>query len=91
MATHLDPPAASPAASISTSSLQSQDAKASDTTPTILEESDNHVNGNGIASTPKKPKITNRLTRMFSQGVKTAPREGDASKEPHRDRTVENG
>jgi len=91
MAAHLDPSATSPAPSISASSLQSQDARAADSTPTIIEESDNHGNGNGIASTPRKPKMTHRLTRMFSQGVKTVPKEADASKEPHWDRPVDNG
>lgn len=95
MATHLDPSVASPTPSVSTSSLQSQDAKANDSTPTIPEESttngNGNGNGNGIAATPRKAKITHRLTRMFSQGVKAAPKDADNSKEPQRDRAGESG
>ncbi|MCJ1361480.1 serine/threonine-protein kinase HAL4/sat4 [Acarospora aff. strigata] len=91
MAAHLTPPANSPAPSISTSSLLSQDARAADPTPTISEGPNSHVNEAGVAATPRKPKITTRLTRMFSQGVKVAPREPEALKEPPRERPVDNG
>ncbi len=84
MAAHLDPPAKSPAPSVSTSSIQSQEASASDSTPTILEESNNGADA-AVASTPRKPKITSRLTRMFSTGAKSSGKEPETSKDAHRD------
>ncbi|MCJ1416279.1 serine/threonine-protein kinase HAL4/sat4 [Xylographa parallela] len=71
----------SPSSSIT--SVHSQSTKHSDPTPTIREEESNEVTNDAhhkeipakelpVQSTPKKPTITNRLTRMFSQGPKQA-------------------
>ncbi|MCJ1292969.1 serine/threonine-protein kinase HAL4/sat4 [Xylographa carneopallida] len=77
------PPAGGPSPSSSVSSMHSQSTKHADPTPTIQEEESNDIVNNAhkkeipskelpVQSTPKKPTITNRLTRMFSQGSKQA-------------------
>lgn len=66
--------------SVSTSSLHSQDAKSSNPTPSIPEESalPHQVN---VTATPKKPTITHRLTRMFSQVKVPSDHEGKGHRE----------
>ena len=75
--------AATPSPAGSVSSLHSQSIKRTDPTPTIPEEESNvatkgvpkkdvFVKENPVQSTPRKSTITNRLTRMFSQGPKQA-------------------
>ena len=51
---------------MSSSSVHSQDAKSSNLTPSIPEEPAVLPEAN-VTATPKKPTMTNRLTRMFSQ------------------------
>lgn len=79
---------ATPSPTISTSSLQSQDGKPKHATPSIPEEPSTSNYGMGVASTPKKPTISTRLTRMFSQAK--IPGEKDV-KDIHRERHPENG
>ncbi|MCJ1256633.1 serine/threonine-protein kinase HAL4/sat4 [Lignoscripta atroalba] len=89
--THLAPAVPTPSPSVSTSSLQSQDAKPPyPTSPTILEEPLAKPNGSLVQATSKKPTITHRLTRMFSQSAKGG-RESEASREPPREKNTENG
>lgn len=79
------PDPTSPSPSISSSSLHSQDAKSKYLTPAIPEEPVSQQNGTRAASAPKKPTITHRLTRMFSQNKSFS--EPDAK--PARDRLTE--
>ena len=77
--THLPRP--SPASSISTSSLYSQDAKSFDPAAAVSGD----TNGATHLATPKKPTITHRLTRMFSQSAKPNT---EALKETQRERNA---
>lgn len=61
---HRAPSTRSP--SLSSSSLQSQDAKSS-YLPTSVPEAKQAPLSNGLTPTPKKPTITRRLTKIFSQ------------------------
>ena len=65
-------PSSTPSPSVSSTSLYSQDAKQTDTTPTIPEESTGAAHNASLQPTPKKPTITGRLSRMFSHGPKNA-------------------
>ena len=69
----------------STASLRSQDdGKKKDSTPVILEEPNSETPAATTHSTPRKPTITNRLTRMFSQNSKVG-RENEGLKEGQRE------
>lgn len=70
----------SPTPSISSSSMQSQDAMSQHPNPSIPEGKP-AVISNGLHSTPKKPTITNRLTRMFSQVKVPSDHEGKTPRE----------
>ncbi|KZF22587.1 kinase-like protein [Xylona heveae TC161] len=75
-----------PARSPSTSSARSQDAKPSAAPPitaTIPEIANLRLEGNGSLSPQKRPGITNRLTRMFSQ-PKSISKDTDSGKETNR-------
>lgn len=63
-------PSTNPSPSVSVTSLQSQKSKQTDNTPTIPEEPTSSTSDAPVHPTPKKPTITHRLTRMFSQGPK---------------------
>ena len=67
----------SPTPSFSTASLKSQDGKPANLTPAIPEEQSPAQDGSPVPAPAKKPTLTNRLTRMFSQ-VKV-PKEADGS------------
>ncbi|KAI9840854.1 MAG: serine/threonine-protein kinase HAL4/sat4 [Sclerophora amabilis] len=76
--------AISPVPSESSSSVHSTDLRptvSSSPAPNLA-----HLNVNGNATPPKKPTITHRLTRMFSQTGRNGSREGELLKEPPRDR-----
>ena len=74
--THRPPPTPSP--SQSASSLQSQDGKVINKTPVIPEEEPKAgVNGADAPTAGKKPGISGRLSRMFSQAK--VPKEAEAS------------
>lgn len=73
---------ATPSPSGSASSLHSQNAHQADPTPTIQEEDPTALTKDAqTPSVPKKPTITHRLTRMFSQGSKQQAPHAEASKE----------
>ena len=77
--THQKP---SPSPSVSSSSVHSQDAKPTHLTPQAAVAIHNAT---GVAATPKKPTITHRLTRMFSQAKVPSEHEVKAQ----RDKLVE--
>ena len=87
---HVKHPGASPSPSpaISARSKVSQESKATDSTPTILEDPFSLPGPASAQPTPKKPTITGRLTRMFSQGGKSV-QPNDRLTEVQKD--VENG
>lgn len=76
-------PIPTPSPSISTASLPSQDGRDIHSTPPIPEEPITGHNVASVAATPKKPTITHRLTRMFSQAK--IPGEKDAKENRHSD------
>ncbi|MCJ1486426.1 serine/threonine-protein kinase HAL4/sat4 [Schaereria dolodes] len=88
--TQLHPPVPTPPPSVSASSLHSQDAKVLNPAPTIPEESIPQLNGTQTQPTLKKPTITHRLTRMFSQNTKQV-RENEVSTDPSRERNTDSG
>lgn len=57
----------SPTPSLSTASIKSQDGKPANPTPSIPEEPVSAQQGLAVPTQVKKPTLTNRLTRMFSQ------------------------
>ena len=67
----------SPTPSLSTASLKSQEGKPASRTPVIPEEHAAAQDGSTVPAPAKKPTLTNRLTRMFSQAK--VPKEGDGS------------
>ncbi|KAL9105340.1 MAG: hypothetical protein Q9227_009460, partial [Pyrenula ochraceoflavens] len=74
----------SPAPSVSSSTVQSQDSHNGSEVTKVLEDTAHlSVNGGG-AVPPKKPKMTQRLTRMFSQSAKS--RDADSIRERSPDR-----
>ncbi len=73
-------PIPTPSPTISTASLPSQDGKEFHSTPSIPEDP---TTANGLASaaaTPKKPTLTHRLTRMFSQAKVPSDKEAKDSR-----------
>ena len=70
-------PRPSPTPSLSTASLKSQDGKPANPPPVIREEHAPTQDGSTAPTPAKKPNLTTRLTRMFSQAKVT--KEGDAS------------
>ena len=79
-------PSTSPA--LSTSSLYSQDGRTTQVAPTIIEEASASPNGASVASNPKKPTLSHRLTRMFSQNPGKPVKETDVS-ETSREKHIE--
>ena len=73
-------PIATPSPTISTASLPSQDGKDVRSTPTIPENALAMHKGMSVTATPKKPTISNRLTRMFSQAKVPIDKEGRDSR-----------
>ena len=67
----------SPTPSLSTASLKSQEGKPASRTPVIPEENTPAQDGSTVPAPAKKPNLTHRLTRMFSQAK--VPKEGDGS------------
>ena len=76
-------PHPSPAPSVSSSTIQSQDSY-NGTEITKISEDTAHLSVNGGAVPPKKPKMTTRLSRMFSQSAKPKDAESFREKSPDR-------
>ncbi len=76
-------PIPTPSPTISTASLPSQDGKDVHSTPSIPEEPVTGRNTGSVPATPKKPTITHRLTRMFSQAK--VPGDKEARESRHSD------
>ena len=74
------PAPSTPSPSISSSSLQSQDAKPAHLAPSRAEEKPAAVH-QGTLSTSKKPTLTHRITRMFSQNKMPVNQEPKAQRE----------
>ncbi|KAI9837526.1 MAG: Pkinase-domain-containing protein [Sarea resinae] len=86
------PPSPPPTGSTgSNSSLHSQEANLPSASPIVQDASSNlQVNGNGATTVPqRKPTITHRLTRMFSNTPKNGVREGDIPKDLPRESVSE--
>ncbi|KAL9625366.1 MAG: hypothetical protein Q9160_000429 [Pyrenula sp. 1 TL-2023] len=81
-------PTPSPAASVASSTVQSQDSHNGAEITSIMEDTE-HLSVNGGAVPPKKPKMTSRLSRMFSQAGK--PKDiNDVARERSPDRRTDN-
>ncbi|KAI9807267.1 MAG: serine/threonine-protein kinase HAL4/sat4 [Piccolia ochrophora] len=79
---------ASPALSASSSSVQSPDLKPANPSTVVPNVANLSVNGTAAAA-PKKPKLTSRFSRMFSQTNKPIPRDIDGTKEPPHEKVYE--
>lgn len=73
------PPPSTRSPSLSSSSLQSQDAKSSYLPIAALEAKQAQLS-NGLSPTPKKPTITRRITKIFSQSKPTSPNSNQETK-----------
>ncbi|KAI9799702.1 MAG: hypothetical protein M1825_004437 [Sarcosagium campestre] len=84
---------ASPALSASSSSLQSQEPKPTSSLQNDVVLQTENINGqaDGNAVPAKKPKLTSRFSRMFSQNGKMPPREANGVREQPVERATENG
>ena len=85
-------PATSPAPSFTASSINSTNASNGEITSTLEDAAHLSINGNGHAAPPpKKPGMTHRLTRMFSQAPRPKEKEVPPVREKSPDTAQESG